>query len=381
MRPNLQKIYPEVEEAYFVERENRFVLQLKNKQGTIFNAYVANPGRMEEFLVPGHPFFITKNNEGKYPFHVVSTFYQDSYILLDTIKINRIVEEMLKEKRIPAFRDLKLIRREVTVGRSKFDFLLETGGKKPVLLEVKSCSLCHNGVAMFPDAPTGRGKRHMEDLDLLATVGYDTYMLYWIGHKNAQVFMPNGHTDPGYCLSFCKTKHVHFLAYRVHMTDPITLDLPGLEEIPIDYEQSKSMCRDMGSYILVYYNEKEFTHTIGSLGERRFERGYYVYVGSALRGLEKRVSRHLRKQKKQHWHLDYISPGRMKMIKSYAIRRQDRIEEKLAHRLLGICDDYVRGFGSSDSGAPSHFFFFKERPYRHRRFLDLLLDYRHIQTI
>jgi sugar fermentation stimulation protein A len=372
------KLYPGFEEAFFVERDNRFVLQLQKTGGQLIKAYIANPGRMEEFLVPGHPFFITSGNEGKYFYRAVSTIYQDSYVLLDTIKINWLVELMLKNNRIKAFGNPTSIRREVTVNRSKFDFLVERGGgnKKPTLLEIKSCSLCHNGVAMFPDAPSQRGKRHLEDLDFLATRDYETYTLYWINHKKAKVFMPNGHTDRDYCETFCQTRHVNFLAYCVNMIDPVTLDLSFLKKVPIDFASSRFLCAKKGSYLLVFYNDQPFKKNIGSLGEREFKKGYYIYVGSAMQALDKRIKRHLRKSKAVRWHLDHISPECMKIEKVYPIRRQDRIEEALARSLLEICDDYVMDFGASDSGLPSHFFYFSGRPYRRRDFLDLLLDFR-----
>ncbi|HLP46061.1 MAG TPA: DNA/RNA nuclease SfsA, partial [Candidatus Kapabacteria bacterium] len=136
------KLYANFEEAFFVERENRFVMQLKKTDGQTIFAYIANPGRMEEFLTPGHPFFITPANIGKYFYRIVSTFYQGSYILLDTIKVNYLVELILKNHGIKVFSNIQRIRREVTVNRSRFDFILEREGKKPALLEIKSCSLC-----------------------------------------------------------------------------------------------------------------------------------------------------------------------------------------------------------------------------------------------
>jgi sugar fermentation stimulation protein A len=370
------QLYPDFEEAFFVERDNRFVMQLRKNDNQIIKAYVANPGRMEEFLVPGHPFFITSGNEGKYVYRVVSTVYQGSYVLLDTIKINFLVELMLKSDRIKAFSGPKSFRREVTVNRSRFDFLVERENKKPALLEIKSCSLCHHGVAMFPDAPTQRGKRHLDDLESLAAQGYDTYTLYLINHKDARVFMPHGHTDVEYCKAFCRAKRVNFLAYCVNMINPVTLDLDFLKEVPIDFTASASFCANRGSYLLIFYNERFFKKVIGALGEREFRQGYYVYVGSAMQGLEQRIKRHLTGRKKIRWHLDYISPQCMKIARVYPIRRRDVIEEDLARGLLGICGDYVKGFGASDSVLPSHFFYFPDPPYRRREFLDLLLDFR-----
>jgi sugar fermentation stimulation protein A len=375
------KIYAGFEEAFFVERDNRFVMQLRLKNGERIRAYVANPGRMEEFLVPGHPFYITPGNHGKYFYRVVSTFYQGSFILLDTIKVNYLVELMLKRKRLEIFQDVKSIRREVKVDRSTFDFLLEREGKKPALLEVKSCSLCHNGVAMFPDAPTGRGRRHMMDLESLAAGDYDTYMLYWLNHKNTRVFMPNGHTDRDYCETFCNLKRVRSLAFCVNMTGPVTLDLSYLKEVPIDYETSRALCMDKGSYLIVFSNKERFKKPIGALGEREFQEGYYVYAGSAMNSLEKRIRRHGKKNKKVRWHLDYISPSCMKIEKVYPIRGRNRFEEALARGLTAICDDLIPGFGSSDSRLDSHFFYFSGRPQRRREFLDLLLDHRMAQAL
>lgn len=375
---NTIKLYPGFEEASFLERDNRFVMTLKKGDGREIKAYVANPGRMEEFLVPGHPFFITGGNEGKYTYRVVSTIYQDSFVLLDTIKINFLVERMLESNRIETFNGKKSVRREVTVpnaGRSRFDFLVEREEKKPALLEIKSCSLCHKGVGMFPDAPTQRGTRHLEELDGLARRGYDTYILFLTTNRHTTVFFPNGHTDPDYCAAFNKSQNVTFLAYSVAFTDPVTVDLSRSKEIPVDYDKAREICKDRGSYLLVLYNDKPFTKEIGSLGERRFEEGYYVYAGSAMKGLESRIKRHLRKSKKSHWHLDYLLPSCMKPVKTYRIRREDRLEEPLARGLLKICDGYVPGFGASDSDVASHFFYFKDRPFRRRNFLDLLLDF------
>jgi len=331
---------------------------------------------MEEFLVADHRFFITGGNKGKYFYRVVATEYQNSFILLDTIKINAVVEQFLKDDKIEAFKGPKSIKREVSIQRSKFDFLIEREGLKPALLEVKSCSLCHNETAMFPDAPTQRGKRHLEDLQTLATQGFDCYTLYLINHKDAKIFMPNWHTDMDYARQFSQSNHIRFMAYAIQLENPVTINRNILKPVSIDYQAITENCKDKGSYLLVYHNEHTFNATIGSLGEREFKKGYYVYVGSAMQGLEKRIKRHLSKRKKTHWHLDYISPQRMKIDKIYKINRKDRIEESLAQQLVQISPGFVEGFGASDTDAPSHLCYFPHRPYRQREFLDLLLDAR-----
>ncbi|MCP4149441.1 MAG: DUF123 domain-containing protein, partial [bacterium] len=224
--------------------------------------------------------------------------------------------------------------------------------------------------------PTKRGKRHLEDLNYLAEQNYDCYNLYLTTHSNADVFMPNGHTDPDYCRTFTQSKNIRFLVYSVNMPDPGSVDLASLQKVPIDFEKAAELCDDKGSYLLVFTNDKPFKKQIGALGERDFPEGYYVYVGSAMNGLESRIKRHLGKRKTTRWHLDYISPHCMKMVKTFPIRRSDSMEKPLAHGLKAICDNYVPGFGSSDTDLPSHFFYFRERPWRQKEFLNLLLDAR-----
>lgn len=373
------KLFPTYEEGFFVERDNRFVMRLKKKNGEVVKAHIGNPGRMEEFLVPGHPFFMTSGNKGKYEYRVVSTVYQDSFVLLDTIKINYAVEQLIKSNGIDEFQHAAQVKREVTVDqveKSKFDFRLDFDDRPPVLLEVKSCSLCHNGVAMFPDAPTTRGKRHLEDLDRLASEGFDTYMLYFINHKGAQVFLPNGHTDPDYCGAFTNAKKLKCLAYAANLIDPVTLDMSDFRPVSIDYENASNLCADRGGYVLVLENPETFSTSIGSLGTREFKKGFYVYAGSAMKGLENRIKRHGKRSKKKHWHMDYISPFHMKIVKTFPIRHAKNVEQTAAERLLKIAPGYIPGFGSTDSKAPSHLFYFPERPHRNREFIDTILDLR-----
>lgn len=379
---NRIRLYPEWEKGFFIKRINRFVMCFK-KDGKNINAYIANPGRMEEYLVPGQPFFLIRANQGKYKFRVVSTFYENSFILLDTGKVNDIVETMIRNNKIPELGEIKTIRREFPIKRSRFDFLLTPHNdkfsevqRKPILLEVKSCSLCHAGVAMFPDAPTARGKRHLQELEHLTKKGYETFTLYLITNRDAQVFLPNGHTDPEYCKTFNRTKAVHRLAYKVEMPDPVSVDISLSKRVPIDFERSRSMCSDGGCYLLVLYNAEAFTKEIGALGEREFKPGYYVYVGSALKGLDNRIKRHMRKNKKIHWHLDYVFPFHMNKEKIFKIVTGKNIERALAREISKICRAYIPGFGSSDTGEPSHFFYFRENPVRNRDFLNLLLDFR-----
>ena len=110
-----------------------------------------------------------------------------------------------------------------------------------------------------------------------------------------------------------------------------------------------------GSYLLVLEIEKERLIKIGSLGEIFFNTGYYVYVGSALNGLNQRIKRHLRKKKKIHWHIDYLL-NYAKIIDVF-IKEEDNKEECYIAQVFMQNLPFVSGFGCSDCTCSSHLFY------------------------
>ena len=125
-----------------------------------------------------------------------------------------------------------------------------------------------------------------------------------------------------------------------------------------------------GSYILLIFLLDETRIRIGSLGLLTFPKGYYLYVGSAMGGnsstsLENRVRRHISEShhKKLFWHIDYFLANDISiMIKIYLIPSLIRLECVLAGEILSVCDNYVKGFGSSDCLCSSHLLYFKDFP-------------------
>jgi Uri superfamily endonuclease len=115
--------------------------------------------------------------------------------------------------------------------------------------------------------------------------------------------------------------------------------------------------RTPGAYILLFCLPEQRTTQIGRLGVFTFPEGEYAYVGSALSGLEPRVSRHLRGSLKKHWHIDYLLPHSINR-RAYAFPSEIDIECELA-REIGVIDGACRpaeGFGSSDCVCRSHLF-------------------------
>ena len=118
--------------------------------------------------------------------------------------------------------------------------------------------------------------------------------------------------------------------------------------------------RSRGSYILLIEISDRVNVKVGALGPVTFPQGFYAYCGSAMGGLGARINRHVRREKKIHWHVDYLlAEGRIKGMMS-AITSV-RLECQLAQKLEKVFHFYP-GFGSSDCGCPSHLFFSEEFP-------------------
>ncbi len=109
-----------------------------------------------------------------------------------------------------------------------------------------------------------------------------------------------------------------------------------------------------GSYALLIDLQKDTTIQIGKLGFLPFLKGHYVYIGSALNGLEQRIQRHLREEKKIHWHIDYLLQH-THIIDVY-YKRSDQREECTIANVFHQQVSHIPGFGCSDCSCPSHLF-------------------------
>ncbi len=130
---------------------------------------------------------------------------------------------------------------------------------------------------------------------------------------------------------------------------------------------------DRGAYLLVIQVPRALEIVPGALGKLKLKPGFYVYIGSAMRNLEARIRRHHRKDKKLHWHIDYLlSAVTADRLKSFPIRSAKRIECALVADIARLAAGNVTGFGSSDCACPSHLYYFSSDPVGSESFLDLL---------
>lgn len=110
-----------------------------------------------------------------------------------------------------------------------------------------------------------------------------------------------------------------------------------------------------GIYVLLVELAEDRKIRVGRLGGVPFKRGYYAYVGSGKTGLEKRIERHLRKEKRIRWHMDYLLRS-ARVVDVVAVETEKNLECKLAQELSNELEG-IKGFGSSDCSCPSHLFY------------------------
>ncbi len=186
--------YPEVVEAEFLSRPNRFIAEVMTGEGKVA-AHVKNTGRCEELLVPGAGVFLAvsgkKGRKTKYDLVCVEKRRNGKTPLLvnvDSQIPNDVAAEWLPESGL--CRGGAVIRREVRYRNSRFDFFIEDGARR-IFLEVKGVTLEKNGIAMFPDAPTERGVKHIRELADCISEGLEAYVLFVIQMDDVLEFRPN----------------------------------------------------------------------------------------------------------------------------------------------------------------------------------------------
>jgi sugar fermentation stimulation protein A len=274
-----------------------------------------------------------------------------------------------------------MIRSEVTFGRSRFDFAVDTPGGT-VLVEVKSCTLCEHAVAMFPDAPTSRGKRHLEEMAALVESGEVAggIVLFVVGNRSPELFIPNIHTDPQFSGALAAVSELLTVrACSISVSQGGTVVVTNLD-VPVSYRPVELALEDRGVYLVVLSLERDTRIETGGLGEVFYKSGWYVYVGSAKRALASRVRRHLAKRKTRHWHIDYLSIA-ANSARAYPIYTDLDLECELAEEVRRAGGAGVKGFGSSDCTCESHLFRFGTDPFKSRAFVDILFTYRHRRAL
>ena len=166
--------YEHMEPARFVSRPNRFVAYVE-QNGRQEICHVKNTGRCKELLLPGAELYVQRsdNPARKTALDLISVKKGEQWVNMDSQAPNKVVAEWLKAGGLGAT-DID-VKPECKYENSRFDFYLEYAGRK-AFMEVKGVTLEEDGVARFPDAPTERGVKHMEELMRCVEDGYDAYV-------------------------------------------------------------------------------------------------------------------------------------------------------------------------------------------------------------
>lgn len=166
--------------ARFLRRVNRFIADIELSDGQIVQAHLANTGRMQELLRPGVAALVrpAKNPARKTAWDLLAVDYAGSWVCLAAAWANDFMREWLSKGRIAGFYDWKQIEWEKKIGNSRFDFAVTLQSGERWLLEVKSVNYVIDGHALFPDAPTTRGRRHVEELLALREQGWQVGIFF-----------------------------------------------------------------------------------------------------------------------------------------------------------------------------------------------------------
>lgn len=191
------------------------------------------------------------------------------------------------------------------MGDSRFDLLL---GNKAVQfpVEVKSCTLFGKNGAMFPDAVTARGRKHVLHLGDIGKNGGRAGLLVLVQWDRARWFLPDYHTDPEFAEAFRSVApYIDWKAAALQWTPDFTVPA-GVRLLPSPLEILDQESGNRGDYLLVLHLDTAQDIEIGSRGILHFPERYYVYIGSARKNLDQRMARHRRLRKGMHWHIDWL---------------------------------------------------------------------------
>lgn len=231
--------YERIIKGSFIERPNRFIAyaEIEGEKETV---HVKNTGRCAELLQPGASIYVQEsdNPQRKTKWDLIAVEKGNRIVNMDSQIPNKVVQEWIEGGNL--FENVRLVKPETTFGKSRFDLYIETDEKK-IFIEVKGVTLEEKGVVRFPDAPSERAVKHLEELINAVKEGYEAYVFFVIQMKGVRYFTPNMDTHPEFCqaLKRAKAAGVQVLAYDCNVTEdniviadqvPVVLEQPVLKE-------------------------------------------------------------------------------------------------------------------------------------------------------
>ncbi len=194
--------YPEKPvKGKFIRRYKRFLTDVELDDGQIVTAHCTNTGSLASCLIPGAEVLLTPSNNPhrKTRFTWESIRIGDIWVGVNTSVPNKLIYNALKENLIPELTGFHTVKPEVKFQQSRFDLYLENEREK-MFAEIKNVTYREGDFALFPDAPTQRGLKHLKELVSAVEQGYRAAIIFAIARPDARIFAPAAHVHPDYAL-------------------------------------------------------------------------------------------------------------------------------------------------------------------------------------
>ena len=226
-----------IKKAVLIDRPNRFLGRV-DLGSEIVEVFVPNPGRMLELMVPGNEVFLRENRgpHRRTDFDLIGLEYNGVLVSIDSNLPNRFIKRLLLSYELPFVSEYDTVTSEPRAYDGRFDFEL-SGRKGKSFIEVKSCTLVQDGRAIFPDAPTTRGTRHLRNLvrALDEKMASRAAIIFVIQRPDAIVFSPNDKMDPNFSDSL-RYAHANGVEIYPLTTEVVDWDLELVGRIPFELE-------------------------------------------------------------------------------------------------------------------------------------------------
>ncbi|MDR3631959.1 MAG: DNA/RNA nuclease SfsA [Desulfocapsaceae bacterium] len=210
-----------LEPGILLKRYKRFLADIELENNEQVTVHCPNSGSMLSCSAPGSPVLLSRssNPKRKYPLTLEMVRHGSTWIGINTSLTNHLVVEGIGNGQIAELRNADSIQREVKVSQaSRLDVMLTKGARK-IYVEIKSCTLAEGGCAMFPDAVTARGTRHLRELARLVGQGAEGIIFFLVQRLDADSFRPAAHIDPLYAETLVQVHRqgVQILTYQAEV--------------------------------------------------------------------------------------------------------------------------------------------------------------------
>jgi sugar fermentation stimulation protein A len=213
-----------------IRRYKRFLADIRLADGSLVTAHCPNSGSMKGCDLPGREVLIseTENPRRKTRYTWELIRLPSTWVGINTLTANRLVAEAAHRKIIPELEPFDELFREVALEHSRIDFCLVQDDMS-LFVEVKNVTLVEDGTALFPDAPTARGRKHLQTLIAAINRGHRSTMFYVVQREDAECFAPASHIDLAYAqaLRLARQAGMQIIVYGAKVSpEEICLDSP-----------------------------------------------------------------------------------------------------------------------------------------------------------